>query len=232
MNYPPPGTPGTPVSNNFPSLPHPRIFVSHSHEDNKFGKKLVADLRHAIGDNNAVWYDASGGLRCSIRLSIHSRGLPCPLPKGGNICYYTTPYNDFVYEIQMSFVKSGSQGDTCGGIVFREEAASSYTPGIDTRYSFLICTSGKCELDVAGLTFPIGKSLYSTNTCPAIHTNVQQSNLIAVVAKGNGIYVFLNKVPVIQVTDNSSSGGLIGVTLNASTAEGEVAFNNMKVWTL
>ena len=55
---------------------------------------------------------------------------------------------------------------------------------------------------------------------------------LAVVAKGNGIYVFLNKVPAIQETDNSSSGGLISVTLHASTAEGEVAFNNMKVWTL
>ena len=44
-------------------------------------------------------------------------GPTMSITKGGNICYYTTPYNDFVYEIQMSFVKSGSQGDTCGGIV-------------------------------------------------------------------------------------------------------------------
>jgi hypothetical protein len=40
-----------------------RIFVSHSHEDNEFGVRLVDDLRKALGGNEAtVWYDASGGL--------------------------------------------------------------------------------------------------------------------------------------------------------------------------
>jgi len=41
----------------------PRIFVSHSHQDNTFGFQLVADLRAAIGaDEDTVWYDARGGL--------------------------------------------------------------------------------------------------------------------------------------------------------------------------
>ncbi len=40
-----------------------RIFVSHSHEDNDFGVRLVGDLRAALGgDKTAVWYDVSGGL--------------------------------------------------------------------------------------------------------------------------------------------------------------------------
>jgi hypothetical protein len=42
---------------------HKRIFVSHSHFDNDFGMRLVADLRAALGGReDAVWYDASGGL--------------------------------------------------------------------------------------------------------------------------------------------------------------------------
>jgi hypothetical protein len=40
-----------------------RIFVSHSHKDNDFGIKLVNDLRAALGNEEAVWYDASGGLQ-------------------------------------------------------------------------------------------------------------------------------------------------------------------------
>jgi len=41
-----------------------RVFVSHSHEDNDFGVRLVQDLRAALGgDGDAVWYDASGGLK-------------------------------------------------------------------------------------------------------------------------------------------------------------------------
>ncbi len=42
-------------------LPH--IFVSHSHSDNTFCLRLVRDLRHTIGKENAVWYDAEGGLK-------------------------------------------------------------------------------------------------------------------------------------------------------------------------
>src|SRR5258708_798126 len=40
----------------------PRIFMSHSHVDNDFGTGLAQDLRRALGDDNAVWYDILGGL--------------------------------------------------------------------------------------------------------------------------------------------------------------------------
>ncbi len=40
----------------------PRIFVSHSSKDNDFGMKLVQDLRHVLGGDDAVWYDTYGGL--------------------------------------------------------------------------------------------------------------------------------------------------------------------------
>ncbi len=39
----------------------PRIFVSHSHKDDEFGYRLVADLQAKYGQD-AVWYDSRGGL--------------------------------------------------------------------------------------------------------------------------------------------------------------------------
>jgi pSer/pThr/pTyr-binding forkhead associated (FHA) protein len=39
-----------------------RVFVSHSSKDHEFGLKLVGDLRQAFGNDEAVWYDAAGGL--------------------------------------------------------------------------------------------------------------------------------------------------------------------------
>lgn len=45
-----------------PHHPAPRIFVSHSHKDNDFGIQLVRDLRRQLDDDDAVWYDAAGGL--------------------------------------------------------------------------------------------------------------------------------------------------------------------------
>jgi pSer/pThr/pTyr-binding forkhead associated (FHA) protein len=43
-----------------------RVFVSHSNEDNDFGRQLVGDLRKHLGDEN-VWYDSAGGLRTGDR---------------------------------------------------------------------------------------------------------------------------------------------------------------------
>jgi WD40 repeat protein len=40
----------------------PRIFISHSSKDNTFGKRIVRDLREALGNDDAVWYDTQGGL--------------------------------------------------------------------------------------------------------------------------------------------------------------------------
>src|SRR2546421_8883161 len=40
----------------------PRIFVSHSSKDQDFCLQLVNDLQTILGDENAVWYDARGGL--------------------------------------------------------------------------------------------------------------------------------------------------------------------------
>jgi len=44
---------------------NPTVFVSHSHLDNTFGLRLIADLRAKLGNtpgNPEVWYDISGGL--------------------------------------------------------------------------------------------------------------------------------------------------------------------------
>ena len=46
-----------------PSRSTPHIFVSHSHKDHEFGIRLIHDLRQRLGDEDAVWYDKSGGLR-------------------------------------------------------------------------------------------------------------------------------------------------------------------------
>ena len=42
--------------------PSPRIFLSHSSKDHNFCVRLVEDLRRVLRDNDAVWYDAYGGL--------------------------------------------------------------------------------------------------------------------------------------------------------------------------
>ncbi len=46
----------------------PRIFLSHSHIDNDFAKKLTKDLRDAFGETDtAVWIDEYGGLHGGVQ---------------------------------------------------------------------------------------------------------------------------------------------------------------------
>ena len=37
----------------------PRVFISHSSKDTTFCKRLVSDIRAALGNSEAVWYDAA-----------------------------------------------------------------------------------------------------------------------------------------------------------------------------
>ncbi len=62
-------------------MPTPKIFVSHSHLDSDFTKRLVADLRGAFGDEDAAWMDEYGGLHVGdawvdkIVAEITARGI-------------------------------------------------------------------------------------------------------------------------------------------------------------
>lgn len=57
-----------------------KIFVSHSHADNAFCQRLVADLRNALGNKDAVWMDVSGleggdAWWATIRRELRSRPI-------------------------------------------------------------------------------------------------------------------------------------------------------------
>ncbi len=45
------------------AITQPRIFLSHSTKDHDFCVHLVNDLRRILGNDDAVWYDAHGGLQ-------------------------------------------------------------------------------------------------------------------------------------------------------------------------
>lgn len=57
--------------------PAPRIFVSHSHEDDEYCRAFVDELRRLCGDRDAVWYDehnlTSGELMREIQRQLHLR---------------------------------------------------------------------------------------------------------------------------------------------------------------
>jgi hypothetical protein len=131
-------------------------------------------------------------------------------------------FNNFVYQVRMQFLTQ----NTCGGIIFRNQVNSL----VADYYEFYICTDGNYYCGVVG-------GLYNSlaNGSAIFNTDVGQPNIIAVVAQNSQFQLYINGVQVNQVSENHFSSGTIAVFayyLTDPNAINEVAFNDVKVWTL
>ncbi len=125
-------------------------------------------------------------------------------------------FADLTYEVQMTILK----GDR-GGLFFRQVGTQG------PYYYFSMKTDGSYELD----SFTGSTSLVlQQGTSPAIKTGLNQTNLLAVVAQGSSITAYINGQNITQVSDSTTSHGLIGLAADATDQPAEVAFINAKVW--
>jgi len=109
-----------------------------------------------------------------------------------------------------------------GGIAFRTDGTRSQI------YYFLIGQNGSYELDIHADNRQVLKS----GTSSMINTGQDRSNLIAIVANGSTIDLYVNMQHIDSVSDNTYSTGQIGVTAFSTGDPTEVKFNNAKVWGL
>ncbi len=133
----------------------------------------------------------------------------------------TTDFSNFAFEVQMQII----QGDD-GGIVFRTENTNP-----NQYYVFYIGQDGSYFLNMAnGANYPI----LSSGTNAAINQGLNQTNLIAVVAQGSTITLYVNHHQIADVTNNTFSHGQIGFLASPQGSGGhatEVVFSNARVWT-
>ncbi len=129
-------------------------------------------------------------------------------------------FSNFAYEVQMQIIK----GDV-GGIVFREDTTHN------TFYLFYVTDTGNYELLLCSGT--TCHDIIATASSPAIHNGLNQANLVAVVAIGNTITLYVNNQKIASATDSTYSHGAIGVAASAFATNGhptEVVYSNAKVW--
>lgn len=189
-------------------------------------------------------YTHSGTLVLSDPLSDNSKGvnwaedpIVCgfmggtyhvkePNPNYINDCLANgTDYSNFAFEVQMQIVK----GDG-GGIIFRDQD----TAQVYRSYALDVYQDGSYNLYKVNGSGSTIQTLTSSNST-AIKQGLNQSNLIAVVAEGNTITVYVNQQRITSITDSTFSHGKIGFEAAPSSSNGhptEVAFSNAKVWTL
>ncbi|WP_220210410.1 hypothetical protein [Reticulibacter mediterranei] len=132
---------------------------------------------------------------------------------------YYTEFSNFVYQVQITIL-SGDEG----GITFREDTQGH-------QYTFLIRSDGTYgfyKFEGYGKTV----SPLISGSSSAIKKGLKQTNLIAVIARGKTIDLYVNQRRVTSVGDGAYSKGAIAVCASATAGTTEVAFNNAKVWTL
>ncbi len=132
-----------------------------------------------------------------------------------------TNFADFTYEVQMTIVEGQA-----GGVFFRSQDSQSS----QFSYMFLIRSDGYCGLYVVLNTAsgPDFKGLVG-GTITGFNRGLQQTNTIAIVARGSQIDIYVNQVGIARVTDSTYSQGGVGVI---GWINSDVAFSNAKLWTV
>ena len=160
-------------------------------------------------------------------------GFPCEFTAGayhvksqtqsfGTLCLaQNTDYSNFAFQVQMTILA----GDT-GGIVFRANSANNsfylFSIQLDGTYGLYLYPGNNTQ----GRVLAFGSS-------SAFNSGLNRSNLIAVVARGSNIDLYVNRQYVTGGSDSTNSHGQIGVVTYTNNGNPtEVAFSNAKVWTL
>jgi serine/threonine protein kinase len=135
-------------------------------------------------------------------------------------CGPSGSFSDFAFQVQMKIIT----GDT-GGISFR-------ITNLNGGYEFYITPEGSYTLFSH---HPDPRSPTSTTllhgSSSAIRTGLNQSNLIAVLAQGNIITLYVNSRYIGRVVDNTYNRGYVGASASAFFNPTEVLYSNAKVWT-
>jgi hypothetical protein len=174
-------------------------------------KTLVSN--EALTTNSNTRWDEQAGT-CSFSPAgyhVRSQGAtqqPC-------IARNTANTGDITFQVQM-IVTSGN----AGGILFHATGSATYyfRISIDGYYTLFACTD-------AGIT--CGRTLQSGLAISSIVTGSNKPNLLAVVAKGNHIDLYINNERIVSIDDNTSLYGQIGLVADPHS---EAMFSNAKTW--
>ena len=113
-----------------------------------------------------------------------------------------------------------------GGLVFRADGVNS------KFYYFRIGRDGSYGLYLYTDTLGTHAQTLASGLTPAVHTGLNIPNVVAVVAHGSTLDLYVNMQRIASVNNNAYSSGQIGVAAAYATESTEVSFSNVKVWTL
>jgi hypothetical protein len=137
-----------------------------------------------------------------------------------NACFAeNTNFTNFTFQVQVTVVKG-----SCGGVSFRGDSKAG------NFYEFHVCSDGTYQL--YNVDMGIVSSPFAYGPFPAIHKGLGQTNVVAVVAIGNNITLYVNGQNITSVINSLDSHGQIGCEATEIDNSTTVMFRNTMVWTL
>jgi hypothetical protein len=131
-----------------------------------------------------------------------------------------TNFSNFTYQVTMKIIKGNA-----GGIVFRADRVNS------KYYLFRVGEEGLYVLNQYVDNVGAHSKILSRSLCLACHLGLNQTNVIAVVAEGHTITLFINNQQIASINDSSYARGQIGVIAYPYSDLTEVVYTNAMVWT-
>ncbi len=131
-----------------------------------------------------------------------------------------TNFTHFLFQVKMTFLKG-----IYGGIFFRSDPGNSkyYLLRFNREtghYNLYLYTDKQANN---------AKTLLD-GTNADFKTDMNQANLIAVLARGKTITLYVNSVYVNSVSDSTFAGGQIGVFAEDNQEASEISFEQAQVW--
>jgi len=149
----------------------------------------------------------------AFHASVRTKGffLPC--------IAHATNFSNFAFQINMTFAHGNS-----GGLAFRMNANQQngylFDVTLGGTYGIFIIKSNQ-----ASITLTSGQSA-------AINTGQNAANMLTIVARGNNIFMYVNKQFVASVSDGTYAAGQIGVFASDDSVASDAAFTRVQVWKL
>lgn len=173
------------------------------------------------GPNNYGWDNkALENTSCQFR---DSQYYSSAVPGYFSPCYASASnFADFIFQAEMTVTEGHS-----GGLIFRADKTS------DQAYLFRISTDGTYILNKYTLeNNQLQNDTLTSGDSSEIQPGANTTNTLAVIARGNMLYLFINGTYIANATDETYRSGAIGIYTDSDAGSVEAFFRNAKVWQL
>jgi hypothetical protein len=183
------------------------------------GTLILSDPLH---DNSKgyKWDEATlGSASCGFSKGTYHIKVP---KKGTLICNPEAKslfHSNLAYEVRLEVIEGGIEG-----IAFRfdQRNGTGYVFLVDTQHGvyLLVADNGKSGREI------------SKGSSPAIKNGLDQSNMLAVVADGSTMSLYINRQFIVKTNDKAYSQGQLGIFTADLQYPADIEASNASAWAL